>query len=67
MACESVWAPGTRGGMACPAVHEDAVKTVLASAPICEQCGERAAVLIAIETCKRWCDECWRWRWADVH
>lgn len=33
--------------------------------PICEQCGERAAVLLTIADARRWCEECWRWRWAE--
>lgn len=33
--------------------------------PICEQCGERGAVLLTLVDAKRWCDECWRWRWAE--
>ena len=31
----------------------------------CERCGERAAVLLDLRDHKRWCDECWRWRWAE--
>lgn len=44
---------------------EAPVRTVFLKPVPCEQCGERAAVLLDLRDHKRWCDECWRWRWAE--
>lgn len=33
--------------------------------PMCEQCGERIAVLFLLADARKYCDECYRWRWAE--